>query len=240
MSPPPPPGAESFSSAFWRTFVNVGVAEIFDKTWFMALFLAVRGSKVACFVGSFGALAVHTFLAAAIGAALASLPGESIGYVQLCAAGLFFLFAILYAYESYAADPTADVLSEGKAEGADDEVKMYCKQCPPEITIAIAAFVAVFIAEWGDRTQLVLLALHATLPLWPVVLASLVAFALLTLSAVMLAAGVDWLKLSKRLACALVSLSFVVFAVLFVFDGIDTLAAPPTTLGNASLVVPVR
>ena len=46
-------------AAFSKAFVNVALAEIFDKTWFVTLFMAIPYSKLASFLGAFSALAVH-------------------------------------------------------------------------------------------------------------------------------------------------------------------------------------
>jgi len=67
-------GVEASSSdfeIFCRSLALVGVAELFDKTWFMGLLLALRYRARTVFVGSFAALFLHTILAAAMGYAFA-------------------------------------------------------------------------------------------------------------------------------------------------------------------------
>ena len=53
-----------------RSFCVVAVAEIFDKTWFVALICALNYGKKISFTGGFLALALHVFLAAALGVAI--------------------------------------------------------------------------------------------------------------------------------------------------------------------------
>merc|ERR1719504_627454 len=65
-----------------------------------------------------------------------------------------------------------------------------------------------FIAEWGDRTQIAMIGLHSSLPVMPVFYGSLLAFFVLSLSAVLIAAVVDQQKISERTVAGLVSLSF--------------------------------
>jgi len=78
----------------------------------------------------------------------------------------------------------------------------------------------VFIAEWGDRTQLAMIGLHSSLPVLPVFYGSLLAFAMLSLSAVSVVAVVDQQKISERCCMGLVSFSFFVFAAMSLRDGI--------------------
>merc|ERR1712217_124703 len=81
------------------------------------------------------------------------------------------------------------------------------------------SFMAVFIAEWGDRTQIAMVGQHASQPLIPVFLGSVVAFVLLTLSAVGAASMVSGLKLTEKFIYGVSSIFFAVFAVLALKDG---------------------
>merc|ERR1719401_793785 len=82
---------------FFRSVALVGVAEVFDKTWFMGLIFALRYSPRIVFAGSFFALFLHCFLAAALGFA------RFLSKVVLCylTAALFFVFAGLYTKDWY-------------------------------------------------------------------------------------------------------------------------------------------
>jgi len=79
-------------------------------------------------------------------------------------------------------------------------------------------FVMVFIAEWGDRTQIAMIGLHATLPLVPVMIGSTIAFGLLTLSAVLLGRLIGDQTLSEKTVKGICALSFAIFAVLAIHD----------------------
>jgi len=221
----PPPNSLPFWPAFGKTLINVGVAEIFDKTWFVTLFLAIAWPRWVCFCGSYFALALHVFIAAGLGVAIAQIPGLHPATLNFIAAGVLALFAAFYAYESYTAEEDEDVMDE-YGEGYVESVKKaggesYLKSCLPAWAAAGAlTFFAVFLAEWGDRTQLVMVALHASQPLWAVVFASLLAFLLLCASAVLLASAVAMLKLKKRTINGLVAVSFVIFTALAVYDGV--------------------
>merc|ERR1740129_1501833 len=99
----------------------------------------------------------------------------------------------------------------------------------PSQTLKVAltkSFVGVFIAEWGDRTQIAMIGQHASQPLVPVFAGSAVAFFLLTLSAVGLASVASRMKLSERLVHGLGAASFAIFSVLALKDSIAALQQP--------------
>merc|ERR1740123_1864363 len=108
--------ASSDMEVFLRSLVLVGVAELFDKTWLLAL----RYRATTVFVGSFAALFVHTILAAAMGYAFAKcLSPAVLGYMT---AAVMLCFTILYAKDWYQADPESDAIEAGKEEAADDHM----------------------------------------------------------------------------------------------------------------------
>ena len=90
-----------------------------------------------------------------------------------------------------------------------------------------AMFGIIFMAEWGDRTQFVMISLHASQPLWPVVIGSALAFLILCTSAVLCAwfieASVVEMKLSKKTLNCIVAVAFVAFAIVSLIDGIHAM-----------------
>jgi Ca2+/H+ antiporter, TMEM165/GDT1 family len=80
-------------------------------------------------------------------------------------------------------------------------------------TVGATAFGLVFLAEMGDKSQLVCMTLAARHRHWPVLAGSLVAFALLNTLAVAVGAGLaQWLP--QRALAAIVALLFGIFGVL--------------------------
>merc|ERR1712014_179103 len=75
-------------------------------------------------------------------------------------------------------------------------------------------WMAMFIAEWGDRTQIAMIGQHASQPIIPVCVGSLVAFFLLTVSAVMVGMFLDGMRLSEKKVHLVSSISFFIFAAL--------------------------
>merc|ERR1719313_1155078 len=61
------------AEATYKSFVMIGIAELFDKTWFVALLMALKYDKGIVFWGCFSALAAHTVIAAVLGYSIARL-----------------------------------------------------------------------------------------------------------------------------------------------------------------------
>jgi len=80
------------------------------------------------------------------------------------------------------------------------------------------SFLGVFIAEWGDRTQIAMIGQHASNPLIPVFAGSCVAFFLLTLSAVGAAICMKDMKLREKVVMGFSACCFALFAVLALRD----------------------
>jgi len=235
---------QSNSHAFFVSLTMVSMAEIFDKTWFVAFVMAMRYDKCIVFWSCFCGLVLHVFIAAAFGIAFMHLLSPRT--LSLLAAGLYTVFAILYGYDWYTSDADSDMIEAGKeevtaeafadTENAIEEAqygtilseKSHPKKTPRgEDAIQKAqemagifwqCFVMVFIAEWGDRTQIAMIGIHATLPLIPVMIGSTIAFGLLTLSAVLLGRLLGDKTLSESTVKGVCALSFLVFALVAFHD----------------------
>ena len=148
-------------SVFFSTFALIFVAEFFGKTVFATVLLATQNTPWATFIGVAGAFAVQSFVAVVFGSWLTLLPERT---VHLGAAVLFLFFA--FAMWRQTRSPDAG-------------------RRPPTVArgfwrTAWSAFLVIFIAEWGDLTQLATAALaakhqdaptifvSATLALWSV------------------------------------------------------------------------
>lgn len=124
-------------------FPLIFVAELPDKTMFASLTLGARGRPLAVWVGAAGAFAVHVAIAVSIGQAV-------VGWVPrrlldgLVAAG--FLLGAVLALRG-ARDPEEDQVAEARERRAH--------------RVALTAFAVVFVAEWGDLTQILTVDLAA-------------------------------------------------------------------------------
>ncbi len=120
-----------FLTVFGVTFL----AELPDKTFFAALLLGAKRSHVAVFCGVALAFLVQTFIAVAFGRVLGLLPPKVIH------AGVGLMFLGMAGW-MYAREDEEEEVAEGGPRGSGFWADFR------------AAFVVIFIAEWGDLTQL--------------------------------------------------------------------------------------
>jgi putative Ca2+/H+ antiporter (TMEM165/GDT1 family) len=148
MAPPLPsdPGLAAFGSSL----TAITLAELGDKTFFMALILAVRHSARLVFVGAFAALAAVTLLSLGVGYGLRELLPQNL--VPWIAAVLFFGFGLKLLVDAQALGAGATKEEADEAEEAVNAAEQAQKQSGPWAVIW-EAFALVFVAELGDRTQ---------------------------------------------------------------------------------------
>lgn len=120
---------------FAAVFPLVFLGELPDKTMFASLVMASRGRPLAVWLGAAAAFAVHVAIAVSIGVALFHfLPHRVVEGIVAAA----FLAGAIYSYA---------IRNQG-AESADVEAGSTVR------TLATAAGV-IFVAEWGDLTQII-------------------------------------------------------------------------------------
>jgi putative Ca2+/H+ antiporter (TMEM165/GDT1 family) len=125
-----------FATIFGLTFL----AELPDKTALATVMLAARRSHVAVFLGAAVAFCVQSAVAVAFGRVFAMLPKDLVHY-----AAAFMFFAL-----------------SGKMFFLDEDEEEHPAKAPRDPRgphhhfwpDARAAFLVIFIAEWGDLTQL--------------------------------------------------------------------------------------
>jgi putative Ca2+/H+ antiporter (TMEM165/GDT1 family) len=125
-------------------FGVVFVAELPDKTALAALVLATRYAPLPVFLGAALALSVQSAVAIAAGRLLALLPPS---YVHLGSGASFLVFAI--------------VMWRRKPDDEDAKQEEEAAKRASFARAFFAVFGVVFIAEWGDLTQLATAALAA-------------------------------------------------------------------------------
>lgn len=147
---------------FISTFALIFVAELPDKTAFATLILATRNSPFPIFIGACAAFVIQSLIAVLFGNLFGLLPHSA---TRIGAAILFFIFAVLMWRRKETEDD--------KQETAEAPLHGFWKT-------ASHSFMIIFIAEWGDITQLATAALvaknqepltiflSATLALWAV------------------------------------------------------------------------
>ncbi len=146
-------------SAFTAGLLLVGISELGDKTFFIAVILAMRHSRRLVFASVLAALAVMTVLSVAVGQAMSLLPQV---YIHYAAVVLFVSFGIKLLYEARqmpVASCDAEVVLEATEVVDKAEVKLPKQETI--LAICLEAFSLTFLAEWGDRTQFATIALAA-------------------------------------------------------------------------------
>jgi putative Ca2+/H+ antiporter (TMEM165/GDT1 family) len=155
-------------------FPVIFLGELPDKTMFASLVMATKGKPRQVWLGAAGAFVVHAVIATTVGVGLfAVLPHRAVnGLVSA-----MFLFGAVYAWREGSKDEAALVEAEAKAH-----------------TVVTTAFIVIFLAEWGDLTQILTanLAAHYHSPLSVAVGAIL---ALWAVAAVAVASGQRLLRL---------------------------------------------
>ncbi len=129
---------------FGTVFPVIFAAELPDKTALTALVLATRYRPLPVFLGAALALAVQSLVAIAAGGVLALLPARPVHV----GAGVLFLVS-------------AVVMARRKGEEAAVSAPREGQATPGFHRALAAAFGVVFLAEWGDLTQLGTAALAA-------------------------------------------------------------------------------
>jgi putative Ca2+/H+ antiporter (TMEM165/GDT1 family) len=137
-------------AAFGSSLTAITLAELGDKTFFMALILAVRHRARWVFIGSFAALTAVTLISLALGYGLRELLPQSL--VPWLAAVLFLSFGVKLLIDAQGMAATAAIDEKAQAEEAINTAET-SKAFNTAWAVIWEAFVLVFIAELGDRTQ---------------------------------------------------------------------------------------
>ncbi len=146
-------------TAFSKGLSLITVSELGDKTFFIAVILAMRHSRKIVFAGVLGALAAMTIISVLVGQVASLLPAKYVHYGEII---LFVGFGLKLLYDAMQMPQDScdvEIVAEATEVVEKAELKLSDKQIAA--TIYIEAFVLTFIAEWGDRTQIATIALSA-------------------------------------------------------------------------------
>ena len=118
-------------------FPIIFLGELPDKTMFASLVMATRGRPAIVWLGAAGAFVVHVVIATTVGVALFHLlPQRALqGFV----AAMFLVGALL-------------ALREASRERREEDLVE--REVSSHRRIALTAFLVIFLAEWGDLTQI--------------------------------------------------------------------------------------
>jgi Ca2+/H+ antiporter, TMEM165/GDT1 family len=148
MSTPLP--SDPAVAAFGASFTAITLAELGDKTFFMALILAARHRGRDVFIGAFAALTAVTLISLGLGYGLRELLPATV--VPWLAAALFVGFGLKLLVDAQGMEANEADEEEQEAQQAIDEAESR-RRISTTWAVIWEAFVLVFIAELGDRTQ---------------------------------------------------------------------------------------
>lgn len=121
-------------------FPVVFIGELPDKTMFANLLLATRGRPLAVWAGAATAFVVHVAIAVTVGAVLYRLvPHRAL---DLAVAALFLVGAAVAWRQA----------GTKKEEEAEEEAELIGQEAFRH-RLVVTAFIVIFVAEWGDLTQ---------------------------------------------------------------------------------------
>lgn len=154
--------------AVLTAFGLIFLAELPDKTMFASLAMGTRMRPLYVWFGTSTAFIVHVAIAIGAGSLIGLLPGWSVKLIS----------AILFGFGAFM------LLRAGSGDEGDDAAGKAVTGFWPVFS---TAFMAVFIGEWGDLTQITTANLAATNGTWSTAIGS--AAALMSVSALALIAG---------------------------------------------------
>jgi putative Ca2+/H+ antiporter (TMEM165/GDT1 family) len=219
-------------TAFTASLLLITVSELGDKTFFIAVILAMRHSQRLVFAAVFAALALMTILSVLLGQAVSLLPKI---YTHYGAIALFLIFGAKLIYDASQMAPESAVAIVQEAEEAVEtqDSPNAISKLPiigkflntvrsryPWLGIWLQAFVMTFLAEWGDRTQISTIALAAAYDPIFVTIGAVLGHGICTVIAVLggrLIAG----KISERIITAIGGVLFIIFGVAAYLQGIE-------------------
>ncbi len=145
-------------TAFTAALLLITVSELGDKTFFIAVILAMRHSRRLVFIGVTAALAAMTILSVIFGQLVSLLPKIYIHYAEIA---LFIVFGIKLLYDASKMSSASDAEIVEEAKAAVEEADSHLTKQKSSWAILIEAFILTFMAEWGDRTQFATIGLAA-------------------------------------------------------------------------------
>ena len=118
-------------------FPIIFLGELPDKTMFASLVLSTRGRPFAVWLGAAAAFAVHVVIAVTIGVALFHVLPHRV--LDAFVAAMFF---------------TGALLAFREATKQRQEEELVEREVASHRRTAVTAFLVIFLAEWGDLTQI--------------------------------------------------------------------------------------
>lgn len=233
--------------SFVMSISMIIISEIGDKTFLIAVLMAMKHSRWVVFSSAFASLAVMTVLSGVVGHALPSLISRRL--TQFLASLLFVVFGIKLLNEGLAMSKdmgVEDELAEVEEEielsktteqldsmeaghgssGKTNSLNEWYVEAGEQIKnlasfvlspIWIQVFVMTFLGEWGDRSQIATIAMAAGSKYWFVILGAIVGHFICT-AAACLGGKLLAKKISMRNVTLGGAIAFLIFSILYFYN----------------------
>jgi Ca2+/H+ antiporter, TMEM165/GDT1 family len=139
--------AEALDTVF-SSFLTVLVTELGDKTFISTAMLAMRYPKSAVLLGNFSSMTLMMLLASSVGYTIMLTISPT--YVKLFSVFIFLYFSF------------TSFLAASDSEKSPSSEPLSTK---PWLSVVWTTMVLVFFAEWGDKSQISIIALSANHPI---------------------------------------------------------------------------
>lgn len=201
-------------TAFTAGLLLITISELGDKTFCIAMLLAMRHSRRLVFIGVTAALAAMTLLSVLMGQVVSVLPKTYIWYAEVV---LFIGFGLKLLYDAYRMPPC---IACDDIEAAKETIKQtnLVAQSGASYAIVAQSFMLTFVAEWGDRTQFATITLAASNNPIGVTIGAILGHAICAAIAV-IGGRLVAKRISERVVTALGGILFVIFGLVAAVQG---------------------
>lgn len=206
---------EMMLTAFTAGLLLITISELGDKTFCIAMLLAMRHSRRWVFLGVVGALATMTILSVLVGQVVTLLPKY---YIWLAEVTLFIGFGLKLLYDAYQMPACAACEDIDEAKSAISGAKWFPSNYQKTYGVVLQSFLLTFVAEWGDRTQFATITLAASNDPLAVTAGATLGHTICAAIAVIggrLIAG----RISERLVTAIGAILFILFGIVAAIQG---------------------
>jgi putative Ca2+/H+ antiporter (TMEM165/GDT1 family) len=203
-------------TAFTASLMLITAAEFGDKTFFVALILAMRHirERWLVFWGVLAGLALMTGTSVLAGNLLATVPRYYVHYGEVA---LFVCFGVKLLYDASQMSAHLQETEQREAEDFINRADISLSKRQTRWRIFREAFVLTFLAEWGDRTQITTIALAAAYHPSAVIVGSIVGHSVCTAIAV-LGGRLMAKRISEQAVTALGGILYLIFAIVAWFE----------------------
>jgi putative Ca2+/H+ antiporter (TMEM165/GDT1 family) len=204
-------------SAFTKALLLITAAELGDKTFFIAMILAMRHPRRWVLIGAMSALAAMTIISVGMGKVLSFVGAQYIHYGEII---LFLGFGLKLLYDGWKmpAQNDGEEVEEAEAEVNKAERKLGLRPTP--LKMVLEACTLTFIAEWGDRTQISTIALAAANNPVGVTIGGITGHLICALIAVIAGKKIAG-RISEKLVTLLGGGLFILFGAIAIFEGVS-------------------